>query len=505
MQSAVRLRHAGSRVAAWSLATAFIALALAGCTLVSPLHAQVDRTLAQPDLAGTRWGLMVATLDGDTILAMRPDDRFVPASNTKMFTTAAAFARMGDLSMPDPASGASLRIVPDPEGGAPDLILVGGGDMTLSDRPDCSENCLSSLVEIVIQNRLERVGDIIGDETLFPDERWGPGWSWNNLQTRSGTAVSALVVNGNEVGVEVRPGPTPGATVEAAWLPGDDLWPLVIEAVTVEDGETDLRLERLPGASQVRLYGQVARTAPPRMLAMGIENPALIAATRLRRLLEASGIVVEGEVRARSRPLVRNDDPALRGEGPAPQTPSPGTEIGRLLPPPLAAGLSHTSKVSQNLYAEVLLRRLGLIDGGGSSADGLAVIEAMLDEAGVDRNGWDLADGSGMSTYNRISPRAMIRFLTWTTTQPWGQAWRSTLPIGGVDGTLQRRFVGTSLEGRIFAKTGSLNATNALSGFMLARSGRMLLFSVYANDQPWDAPSAIATMDAALVAIANAN
>ena len=109
-----------------------------------------------------------------------------------------------------------------------------------------------------------------------------------------------------------------------------------------------------------------------------------------------------------------------------------------------------------------------------------------------------------MSSYNRIAPRGTVIFLRWIAAQPWGAAWRETLPVGGVQGTLSRRFLGTSLEGRVFAKTGTLNATNAISGYMIARSGRTLTFSAIANDVPEDA-GATRYLDAALVMIAEAN
>jgi D-alanyl-D-alanine carboxypeptidase/D-alanyl-D-alanine-endopeptidase (penicillin-binding protein 4) len=109
-----------------------------------------------------------------------------------------------------------------------------------------------------------------------------------------------------------------------------------------------------------------------------------------------------------------------------------------------------------------------------------------------------------MSTYNRVTPRGAVALLRWAAGQPWGAAWRATFPIAGVDGTLTRRFRGTPLEGRLFAKTGSLNATNALSGYMLGRSGRTLIFSIYANDVP-DGASATPAMDAVLLLIAAQN
>ena len=128
----------------------------------------------------------------------------------------------------------------------------------------------------------------------------------------------------------------------------------------------------------------------------------------------------------------------------------------------------------------------------------------MLDGAGVDRWSYDFADGAGMSNYNRLTPRAAVRFLRWTQTQPWGAAWRDTLPVGGLDGTLARRFRGTPLDRKLFAKTGTINAANALSGFLTAASGRTLVFSALANDMPGDA-SATSAVDKALLAVAAAN
>jgi D-alanyl-D-alanine carboxypeptidase/D-alanyl-D-alanine-endopeptidase (penicillin-binding protein 4) len=98
----------------------------------------------------------------------------------------------------------------------------------------------------------------------------------------------------------------------------------------------------------------------------------------------------------------------------------------------------------------------------------------------------------------------MVTFLRWAAAQPWGKAWRETFPVAGVDGTLSRRFKDTSLERRLFAKTGSLNATNALSGYMIGRSGRTLTFSTFANDVP-ETVRATAAVDAALQMIAEAN
>jgi serine-type D-Ala-D-Ala carboxypeptidase/endopeptidase (penicillin-binding protein 4) len=129
----------------------------------------------------------------------------------------------------------------------------------------------------------------------------------------------------------------------------------------------------------------------------------------------------------------------------------------------------------------------------------------VMAQAKLPANSFTFADGSGMSSYNRITPRAAATLLQWAATQPWGPAWRETLPIAGVDGTIRNRFKGSVLEGKLFAKTGSLNATRALSGYMETKSGRTLVFSVLANDMPEGSDAqASAAVDKALITIAEA-
>ncbi|PTQ12250.1 D-alanyl-D-alanine carboxypeptidase/D-alanyl-D-alanine-endopeptidase [Sphingomonas oleivorans] len=480
-----------------------------------PLADRVRTLLADPALEGTRWGLVVATPEGEELLAIAPDERFLPASNTKLFTTAAAFATLAGLEAADPAGGTAVRLERRPGRRTPDIALVGSGDGTLADRPDCIIDCLSMLADAVLRSGVKAVHDVIGDDRLYPDERWGPGWSWNNLQTRSGTAVSALTINDNVVALRVLPARAAGEPPETRWDQGDeDYFTLRNDAATIAQGEIDLRTERLPGSRILRLYGSIPLGAEPETIMLGVEDPAQFAAMRFRRLLEARGIRVTGATTARHRMLALADDPKSRIAAPPPfpaPLPAPlpepaGPALARLEMPPLAEDLRLINKVSQNLHAELMLRRLARTRGGsGSTEEGLAVVRAMLATADIPGSAFDFSDESGMSTYNRVTPRMVARFLRWTMGQPWGAAWRATFPVGGVDGTLTRRFAGTPLAGRLFAKTGTLNGTNALSGFLTAASGRTLIFSIYANDIPSKAESATAAMDAALQLIADQN
>ena len=458
----------------------------------APLQTRVEAELAKA-APGTRFGLVVTDAQGREIVAVNPDQRFIPASNTKIITTAAALSTLTGFDRPDTTGGASVRI----EGS--DVVLTGRGDARLSSAADCATNCLSQLAD-AIAAKTKRVRNITGDATLFPDERWSSGMSWNNIPSPYGTALTALTLDDNELIATAAPG-----TVGSA--PGvGHLGYLTIDnrAVTVAaGGKTDLEIDRLPFDRTIRLTGTIAADAKPQRIRMGIDDPAHYAAWRLAALLHERGVRVTGEVKSRYRTPSLMDDPRQRNGTPPPRAATP-TPLAALTPPPLLDDLRTINKDSQNLHTELLLRRVGLASGTGSVADGLVRVEAMFGAAGVPRTSWDFSDGSGMSTYNRIAPRGMVKLLSWISTQPWSAAWRETLPIGGVDGTLARRFKGTVLEGKIFAKTGTINATNALAGYLVTKSGKTLTFAAYANDVP-SGTAATPAMDAALVAVAEAN
>lgn len=465
-------------------------LALSACTTTQPLPPEPAPFEAM-QVEGVRWGVSVMTLDGREVFSRKADERFIPASNTKVFTTAAAFHYLDGLDAPDLAAATSLWVSPGGEGRAADLVLTGAGDAGLADSPDCVDNCLHQLADAVVAAGVTRVGDVIGDDTALPAALWGQGWSWNNFVWYYTAPVSALVVNENTLGLNVAPGAQPGEAAQLSWAPGDELLVLDNDVVTGPAGsEQTLRMERVPGLQTLRLTGNLPADAAPRLYAIAVGDPAETAALRLIRLLTERGVVVEGQARARHEAVA----------------PAAGSQlIARLSPQPLSQSIRRVLVNSQNLHAELLLRRVALSQGLLSPEGGPEALAALVAEAGLSPVEAELFDGSGLSTYNRVTPRGMADFLRWAAAQPWGDDWRAMLPVGGSDGTLARRFKGTSLEGKVFGKTGSLHGVNALSGYMTARSGQTLVFAVYANDRPAEAPSIIAEMDANLVRIAEAN
>jgi D-alanyl-D-alanine carboxypeptidase/D-alanyl-D-alanine-endopeptidase (penicillin-binding protein 4) len=461
----------------------------------APLLTIVEEKLAEAP-AGSRFGLLVTTLDGEILVAIAPDQRFIPASNTKMFTTAIGYAQLPLLQRTAKGTGVQLETSAD---GVVDVVLHGRGDPLLSSAADCTIDCLQTLADAVAK-KTRQVRNIVGDDSWFPDERWSPGMSWNNIVSRYGTGNSALTLDDNELVVKL----APGALGAAPTIQTSGYYSIENRVTTVAGKEEKIEADRMPNSSVLRLTGTVGADAAPMTLRYGIDDPAHYAAWRLGELLKTRGVRVDGAIAVRHRPLTTADDPKARNGAPV-TLPAEPAMLAELPAPSLAENMVRVNKESQNLHSELMLRRIARQAGSGSIADGQEAVRQVMRQAGVAETSYDFSDGSGMSSYNRISPRAAVGLLSWIAHQPWGMAWRGTLPIAGRDGTLQNRFLGTILEGKLFAKTGSLNASRALSGYLTTRSGRTLIFSVLANDMPDGTDSqATAAVDRALVAMAEA-
>lgn len=479
---------------------------------VSPSYGQsVDTEEAFPALQGFRFGVSVTDLDGNVLEAHRANERFTPASNMKLFVTAAALAAETELS----ALEAGLQVVLEhPASGPPNLVLVGRGDPTVGAGPGCDARCLESLAAAVSATGIKQVGDIIGDDQWFADERKPLGWSWDDLKFGHGTAISAIAVNDNTLPLRVSPANEADANVRATWIDGaSGYFDLNNEAVTRDgDGQPALRLERRIGDETARLYGELPLGSRSFKLSLGVDNPAHLAAWYFKQALSAEGVAVTGALRTRRGPLQFADEPVL-SDPDDPEAPlqcaaraqiAPDTvPIASLDPAPLQDIVTKINRDSQNLYAEVLLRQLGRAAGTGASFCGLLQIQDFLTEIGVERASYDIADGSGLSNYNRASPATITALLRHAATAPWGEAFRASLPVsGGAKGTLKYRFRGTALDGKVFAKTGTLNHVDALSGYLTARSGQTLVFSIIVNDRPLESASAMPLIEQTLLRIA---
>ena len=300
------------------------------------------------------------------------------------------------------------------------------------------------------------------------------------------------------------------------WTPAVDYFTLDSTMTAAPKGETPHPgVERRPGSMLVRAWGTSSPEGYHGVLA--VEDPAAFTAAAFKQALINRGITVTGTavtrhrsptgtgnfVDERAEPLKLSRSQQLTIEAPVEGRKVLATHTSV----PVAEDMMLTNKISQNLHAELLLRLLGKVHGtDGSFEQGARVVRQFLIGAGVDDNDFFIYDGSGMSPFDRIPPRAYTQLLVYAAKQPWGAAWRDTFPIAGVDGTLALagRFKDSLVKGRLWAKTGTLNETNALSGYLKANSGKTIVFSIMVNGHRPGSDAELHSVDRIAEAIAAA-
>jgi D-alanyl-D-alanine carboxypeptidase/D-alanyl-D-alanine-endopeptidase (penicillin-binding protein 4) len=492
-----------------------IVLLLTVPLLAAPVKLLQDRiagVLSAPDLARGFWGIEVVSLTtGKTLYLQNAEKLFTPASNTKLFTTAAALALIG----PD----YKFRTTVETTGTLDrygrlngDLILIGRGDPNLSGRElpydlrtqrnDDPIQALEALADALVQKGVKFIdGDIVADDSYFAFERYGEGWSQDDLVWADGAPVSALTINDNVVFVNILPADRPGEKAFVSVKPFAEYYRIDNRIITTPAGTgRKFFVNREPGSTVLTLWGNMPLDDAGANEALAIEDPAEFAAGLFRQLLEKRGIVVFGHQRTRHTELATLSTFSVTATAPSrggsvddkdkdnggqsrPLKRDQSITLASYESKPLLQDVRVVNKVSQNLHAEILLRLLGRERGNaGTIESGLEVLRGFLTQAGIPNDQYAFYDGSGLSRQNLATPHAIVELLRYSSTQPWGAAYKATFPVSGVDGSLSERLNSPRLQNRIMAKTGSLGGVKALSGFATSDAGQAIVFSIVSNN-----------------------
>lgn len=486
---------------------------------VARFHARVAGILSESHAKRASWGILIVDRDtGATLFEMNSDHFFAPASNAKLFTTAAALATLGaDYKFHTTLeSNAKLSSNGTLDG---ELALVGRGDPDLSnrkipyavglDREGPTERVLAELADAAVAAGLKEVdGDIVADDSYFPYDPYPADWTLGDIFFRFGAPVSAIAFNENAMQVEISPGVRMGDPATVVTQPGAASGSFNHEVATgPADGEPDLAVVRQPGEKFLLLRGTVPFGHAPVMLDLSMTAPAETAALALKQLLAARGIRVHGGIRVRHAPppeTSASGEPILTGTSQLAPQPDRAA-LADHISAPLLEAVRITNKISQNLHAELLLRAVGYKALSlGSTAAGLKVERDFLRQAGIADGDVVLSDGSGLSREDLVTPRAVVGLLQYCARQTWGEDYISTLPVAGVDGTLENRMVNTAAASRIQAKTGEIEHARGLSGFATTVRGERLIFSIFYNNNPQKGLESVAPIDQLAVAMVEA-
>ena len=470
------------------LTLAFAAAQLAAAGLPENIQRLLD---SNPAARTAFWGIQVVDLaSGKVVYELNPDHYFVPASNTKLFTTALALSRLGPgytfiTSVLAAAAPDSAGRVAGP------LRLIGGGDPNLSARAipyrtgPITGNALEAIEELadqIVARGVRRVdGGIIGDDTRYVWQPYAAGWGIDDPQSDDGPPISALTIVDNALTLSVRPGAAVGDLAALSFNPPLEFYRIENRVRTVASGgPRAIHFKRIPGNRDAQLWGTLPVRDRGANLNISIEDPAEFAARALQMALESRGVTVAGEPSALH--LLPDEVADLKEAASAPPT-AEGIELARRTSAPLLEDLRITDKVSQNLHAELALRAVARARRNvGSFEAGAEELKAFLAEAGIDPEAWHLMDGSGLSRLNLVTPATVVKLLRFMYDSPARENFISLLPVAGRDGTLSSRFVETPAAGRVHAKTGSLSHVSALSGYLERGDGTWLAFSVLVNN-----------------------
>lgn len=444
------------------------------------LGARLDALLAPAALAGAHVGMLaVDAATGAPVYARAPDEPFVVASNVKLASASAALARLG------PDYRFLTRIVgraPLPGGTvAGDLSLVGGND------PSLASADLADAARALVAARLHATAGAVAidagrDGAADP---YPAGWSWDDLAWDYAAPTSAMCLDENARRLVVAPGAAIGALALAA--PADPQATVVARTVAA-GGEDALDAARLPGGTTI-VRGTIPLAHAPVPLDLAVADPAGAAGTALAAALGRASIGTAGPPRVVETSTLVAPPPA-------------GVELWRHVSAPLAEIVAQMWERSDNLFAEQTLLELGAVAGGrgDARANGLAAVRAYLASLGI-RAGVDLHDGSGLSVYDRMTPRALVAVLA-DDLRSRRDVVLAALPIAGVRGTLADGYAGTPLIGRLAAKTGTLAHASALSGYLATRTHGTLVFSFLIDDAVPDVGLARALRTRALAMLA---
>ena len=433
-----------------------------------------------PEFQHSIWSVLIQPASSDASLyALNPSKLVMPGSNMKLLTLAAAVNRLGwdyrfdtKIVATAPVESGVLR---------GDLFIIGSGDPSISERSD-ERGVLRTLAQQVRDSGIRQIdGRIIGDDDAFDDEQLGAGWAWDNLPYGYAAPISALEYNEGSVDLVVKAGSVAGQPVELQVRPEGSGLELENHLVTVaESGTGVLTMERLPGSQRLIVRGQIPAKAAPFVRTASVDNPTQFFANAFRTALIAEGVQVDRGALDMDYVL------------PKPVLTSARTLASRQSPP-LAQLAVSMMKVSQNQYAELLLKAIG----------GRQAARERLTAMGIDEATYVMADGSGLSRYNYVTDETLVRILQNFQQRPADAgAFFATLPIAGRDGTLAGRMVGTPAEGRVHAKTGTVDNIRAISGYVEDADGELLVFSIIANNFALPASQIVAAADKALVRLA---
>ena len=482
----------------FSLVLVLLPFANVWCDSVDSLRQDLDRIFSKEGFEQSIWGVHVESISrNEVIYTQNNRTLLIPASNQKLLVAAAILDALG----PDFQFQTELLAGGPIENGVlkGPLIVRGGGDPSIGgrfhggDRLSIFKQWSRALKEKGIR---QIDGDIIGDDNLFDDIPYGKGWQWDDLPYWFAAEISALSFNDNCMDLIIQPGKSVNTPAVCITAPPTDYIEIINRTQTVSqrpkqrDEMKEMLYRRSNDGRTVIIEGPVLLNQERFQEYVTVPNPTLFTVTVLTDVLRKEGIDVTG------KPM---DVDEL-------EKPLPAETLKSLFvhnSPPLSDLLTVLLQRSQNLYAEMFLKYLGRKKiGEGSTEAGARAVGAYLKRLGIPDKEYDIADGSGLSREDLVTPSALCALLKGIAQGKNAEIFRNCLPVAGESGTLRGRMGDGPTAGRVWAKTGKINGVRALSGYIESREKELFVFSFIVNNYQTAGKSAAYVQDEACKRIA---
>jgi serine-type D-Ala-D-Ala carboxypeptidase/endopeptidase (penicillin-binding protein 4) len=435
-----------------------VATSVKAQALCPELAQKIDGIISAPAFNQARWGILVSSAK-QNIYTRNADQLFIPASNVKLLTTAAALKKLG------PDYRRSTTIVQD---SANNLRLIGQGDPSFGDpqAQDLANQLKARGISRIPLLTLENIA--IGSPTI------NPNWEWGDLQAGFAPRINSLIFDQNAIEITVTP-TRPGQPLQ--WS-SDKTIALTIDNQTRTVGLSDEEFtEGSIEGNVLQIRGQLRLGGDPDTFSVAIPNPSEHFAQRLRQRFAESGVAI--------------DKTSITTEKATDKTTDKTTVLASVDSPPVSDLIKTANQNSTNLYAEILLRWLAT----GDLDSGLKALQTQLD---LPREHYHLVDGSGLSRQDLVTPQALVTLLRSHLPNP---AYRNSLAQSAQHGTLKNRLPQLT-PGQIQAKTGYITGALALSGYADRPNRQPLIFSILLNHSQQDLLTQRNAIDAVAAAIA---
>jgi len=432
------------------------------------LPQKIDNVISDPELQKAHWGILIKTLQKPTTLYDHDGNQlFIPASNTKLLTTAAVLLKLSEnyqIKTPIYYQGNNTKLSR--------LHLIGKGD------PSLTLDQLKIIANTLKAQGIKQIEKLILEDNTLPQNYLNPTWEWEDIHFDYAPAINQLILNQNAVILTLSPQEI-GQPLKISWsdaIAGKQ-WQIINQTRTVASNPSQgISIQGILGKSILVLTGELGIQSEPDVSAIAISDPVRYFAESFQQVLIEAGIQVDQREMVSNISVNPQDKLLLEISS---------STIQELI--------TETNQESNNLYAEALLN---LIQENHNSLDSLKNI---LTKLGLDPNSYVLKDGSGLSRQNLVSPAVFVQLLTAMAQSTHGESYRKSLAIAAETGTLKGRFQDTAVAGKLHAKTGTLSGSSSLSGYLDNPNFQPLVFSILVNNSEQASPVLRKAIDSIII------